>query len=64
MAPLHQVATAEEVESGVYPTIIQEVVVEERQQGKIKNAQVGIDEKGDGGTCSHPLENQKVELPT
>ncbi len=60
MVPLHQVAMAEEVESGVYPTIIQEVV-EETQRRKMKNDEVGTEEEG--GTCS-PLENQKEELPT
>ncbi len=53
----------EEVEHGMYPTVIQEVV-EERQQGKMKIFdEIGTKEveNGDHDTL---LENQKEELPT
>ncbi len=53
----------EEVEHGMYPTVIQEVV-EERQQGKIKKKdEMGTEEEGDGDRDTL-LENQKEELPT
>ncbi len=59
----------EEVESGMYPTIIQEVVKEEeeRQLEKVKDGDevVNTEEKGDGeGASSSALENPKKRLPT